>query len=184
MNKTEREREFLNAVDALTIQIGAALTVPDEHIPTYLFPTWYGVLRIQPYTGESAPKIYCRFANPNWVQKNLDDFNRENGRWNHYLWHDWVTDFEPGLKLFAQRLHDIKLSREGLSSTERPFRKADGSVVRFFNTPSGDFVEITNTRGELWSQSLQRFREGDKPRLRTATPWERGLANRTLRLDR
>ena len=168
-----RELEFLSAVDVLTIEIGAALATPHARVPTYVFPTWHGVLRIQPFAGQIAPKIYCRFANPHWVQETPGDFNRLNGRWNHFLWPDWRADFESGLTVFAQRLKDIALSCDPVSSMDKPFRRADGSVVRFCKKPSFDGVEITTTAGELWSQSLTSFREGSKPRLRTATPWER-----------
>lgn len=178
-----RELEFLEAVDALMIEIGAALAAPHEHIPTYVFPTWHGVLWVRPFAGKLAPKIYCRFANPHWVQEIPDDFNRLNGRWNHCLWPDWRADFEPGLTVFAQRLNDIKLSCDPLSSTDKPIRRPDGSVVRFCKWSSCDAVEITTTAGELWSQPLTSFREGKKPRLRTATPWEWGTATRTLRLN-
>jgi hypothetical protein len=64
MNQTERELEFLNAVDALTIQLGAALAIPRAVLPTYMYPTRHGPLRIQPFAGKAAPKIYCRFINP------------------------------------------------------------------------------------------------------------------------
>ena len=139
-----------------------------------MFPTWHGVLRIHPYAGKVAPKIYCRFLKPHWVQEIPGDFDRSNGRGNHYLWPDWVTDFTPGLSAFAQRLNDIALSRDPNSSTDKPFRRADGSVVRFCKTASGvESVYITTTSGELWHQSPKHFREGSKPRLRVATPWER-----------
>ena len=163
MKHNQREEEFLKAADVLMTEIGAALAAPHERVPAYVFPTWHGVLKIHPCAGKLAPKIFCRFLKPHWVQEIPGDFNRSNGRWNHYLWPDWVADFTPGLSTFAQRLKDIALSRDPNSSTDKPFRRADGSVVRFCKTPAGDGVEITTTSGQLWHKARTVFARAASP---------------------
>ena len=182
MNPAAQQRHFLKSLDALLTQVGAALAVANDDEPTYLFPTWYGVLRIQPCVANAAPVICSRFLTPQWVREIAGSFDPDNGKWDHDYWTDWNSDFQPGLKLFAARLSKVALSHTEVSSTEKPFRRADGSVVRFCKRPANvDTVEITTTSGELWIQSLNRFHEGARPRLRTVPPHEFGVA--TARLE-
>src|SRR5258706_179096 len=85
-------------------------TRPDEHRPTYVFPTSHGVLRIRPFAGKFAPKIYCRFVKPYRVLEISGNFNRTNGTWNHYLWPDWQSADGSGLTIFVQRLQAIAMA--------------------------------------------------------------------------
>jgi hypothetical protein len=167
MNPDQRLR-FLALLDALMTDIGAALVVAHERI--YVFPTRYGVLRIQPAAGD-APSICSRFLTPERVGEVAGVFNADDGTWDHNCWTDWIADFEPGFKLFARRLSAIALSHADLSPTEKPFRRPDGSVVRFCQN---QLVEITTTAGELWKQSTKYFQEGARPRLRVVPPHDFG----------
>src|SRR5712671_6184446 len=60
------------------------------------------------------------------------------GQWHHDYWPDWATNFGPGLKRFAEQLSAVALSRAEISSTDKPFRRADGSAVRLCKMPAGE----------------------------------------------
>ncbi len=184
MNTNDRQLEFLSSVDAVLAELGAALSVARVRTPAYAYPTWYGVLKVEPFLGKLAPKIYSRFANPKWVQELPGEFNRNNGRWNHFLWLGWNSDFEPGMAIFAQRLEAIALSCDRESRIANPFRRGDGSVMRFHKSPAGDgWVLITTADGQLWSQSLDHFHKAKRPRLRVVAPWEFGATVRRRCVD-